>query len=102
MNLIGNKLTPSDGMHLKRLSDGTVAEGIMYIPSSLSVEDFTEITHEEYLKLIQQVEDKAVDLNERISKLEEESCKYNNKITSLQEGLDMLKGLFGSFGKAIN
>lgn len=53
MTLTGNRLTPSEGMHLQRKSDGSVAEGVIYIPLSLTTDDFTEITHEEYLQIVQ-------------------------------------------------
>ena len=87
MNLIGNKLTPSNGMHLKRLSDGSVAEGVMYIPSSLSVEDFTEITHEEYLKIIQSNNTTPDPILEQLSRLEQQTQANSAEITNVQEAL---------------
>ena len=96
MNLIGNKLTPSNGMHLKRISDGSVAEGIMYIPSSLSVEDFTEITHEEYLQIVQaeglqsDTDPTTEQLNKLKNQINENSKGITNlstEITNVQEAL---------------
>ena len=87
MNLIGNKLTPADGMHLKRLSDGTVAEGAMYIPSSLSIGDFTEITHEEYLQIIQAGDITPDPVLEQLSRLEEQTQANSAEITNVQEAL---------------
>ena len=87
MTLTGNKLTPSDGMHLKRISDGTVAEGVMYIPSSLSVEDFTEITHEEYLQIIQANGEEIDPISEELNKLKTQTEANSTEITNLQEAL---------------
>jgi hypothetical protein len=96
MTLTGNKLVPNNGMHLKRISDGTVAEGVMYIPSSLSVEDFTEITHEEYLQIIhaeglQSDNDLATEqLNKLKNQINENSTGITNlstEMTNLQEAL---------------
>ena len=87
MELIGNKLTPADGMHLKRISDGTVAEGVIYIPSSLSVDDFVEITHEEYLRIIQSNGEIIDTATEQLKKLEEKININSTEITNLQEAM---------------
>lgn len=87
MTLTGNKLTPTDGMHLKRISDGTVAEGEMYIPSSLSAEDFTEITHEEYLQIIQANGEEPAPITEEIQQLKKQTNANSTEITNLQEAL---------------
>ncbi len=87
MTLTGNKLTPTDGMHLKRISDGTVAEGVMYIPSSLSVEDFTEITHEEYLQIIQANGEEPDPISEQLNELKKQTDANSTEITNLQEAL---------------
>jgi hypothetical protein len=96
MTLTGNKLIPSNGMHLQRISDGTVAEGVMYIPSSLSVEDFTEITHEEYLQIIKSeglqsdTDPTTEQLNRLVEQTNENSTEITNlstEITNLQEAL---------------
>lgn len=95
MTLTGNKLVPTDGMHLKRISDGTVAEGEMYIPSSLSIEDFTEITHEEYLKIVQANGEPTPDptteqLNRLAKQINENATDITNlstEITNVQEAL---------------
>lgn len=92
MTLTGNKLTPSEGMHLQRISDDRVAEGVMYIPSSLTIDDFTEITYEEYLKILQQVDIKPVDdIEQRIEKLEKQSESNANELTSLQKAFEAIK-----------
>lgn len=92
MTLTANKLTPSTGMHLQRISDGSVSEGEIWIPPAL-VDDFREITHEEYLKLTQEV-DTDNTLENRISKLEEQnkileqqSRTNADDITNLQEAI---------------
>lgn len=91
MTLTGNKLTPAEGMHLKRISDGTVAEGEMYIPSSLSVEDFTEITHEEYLQIIQANADPTPDpTTEQLNKTIEQLNKLKNQINENSKGITNL------------
>lgn len=54
MTLNSNKLTPSSNMHLQRIADGNVFEGSIYIPSSLTIDDFCEITNEEYQSIISQ------------------------------------------------
>lgn len=87
MELIGNKLTPADGMHLKRISDGTVAEGVIYIPSSLSVDDFVEITHDEYLRIIQSNGEIIDTATEQLKKLEEKININSTEITNLQEAM---------------
>lgn len=87
MTLTGNKLTPSEGMHLQRKSDGSVAEGAMYIPSSLTVDDFIEITHEEYLRITQSNSTPPDPLTEEIDKLKRQTKRNSDEITGLQEAL---------------
>lgn len=87
MTLTGNKLTPSEGMHLQRKSDGSVAEGAMYIPSSLTVDDFIEITHEEYLRITQSNSTPPDPLTDEIDKLKRQTKRNSDEITSLQEAL---------------
>lgn len=72
MKLIGNKLTPDDGMHLKLLSDGTVYDNEIYIPSTLSPQAFTEITHVEYERLTgdYSVDKELIDVTEYAVNLE--------------------------------
>lgn len=93
MTLTGNKLTPSNGMHLKRISDGTVAEGVMYIPSSLSVEDFTEITHEEYLQIIhaEGLQSDTDPTTEQLNKLIEQTHANSTEITNLSTEMTNLQ-----------
>lgn len=99
MTLKGNRLTPSDGMYLQRISDGSVADGEMWIPPSLR-DDFREITRDEYLKLTQQTDtDTADDITKRVSKLEEQHNNTATKLTTLEEGLNLIKGLIASLGQ---
>ena len=92
MTLTGNKLTPSNGMHLKRISDGSVAEGVMYIPSSLSVEDFTEITHEEYLQIVKAegLQSDTDPATEQLNKTIEQLNKLKNQINENSKGITNL------------
>ena len=87
MTLKGNKLMPSVDMHLQRISDGSVAESVMYIPSSLTIDDFTEITHEEYLRITQSNGIPADSLTEEINKLKKQTERNSDEITTLQEAL---------------
>lgn len=45
------KLTPKDGHHLKNIHSGEVFENFIYLPKSLTADDFTEITAEEYQQI---------------------------------------------------
>lgn len=47
------KLEPSDGMCLKNTITGEVYKGFIYLAKSLSVDDFEEITEEEYQQIIE-------------------------------------------------
>lgn len=49
VNLI--RLDPSEGMHLRNILTGEVYESYIYLAKSLSIDDFEEITAEEYEKL---------------------------------------------------
>lgn len=94
----GNKLTPTEGKHLKRKSDGSIFEGDIFIPDSLTIDDFEEVTYEEYQQSIQQNNTEAdLDIAERISKLEKENKRNSTELTSLQKAFgtikDTLKGL---------
>jgi hypothetical protein len=91
VTLTDNKLTPSAGMHLQRISDGSVAEGEIYIPPAL-VDDFREITHREYLEIIGQADtnvdtDMDNDIVNRVNKLEEQNKNMADEITGLQEAI---------------
>ncbi|MEE1076258.1 MAG: hypothetical protein UHY68_03220 [Acutalibacteraceae bacterium] len=95
----GNKLTPTEGMHLKRKSDGSIFEGDIFIPDSLTTDDFEEVTHEEYLQSIQQNKTEAdSDITERISKLEKESKRNLTELTSLQRGFSSIKEFLAGLG----
>lgn len=87
MTLNGNRLTPSEGMHLQRKSDGSVAEGVIYIPPSLTADDFTEITHEEYLKITQKNSTAPNSILEEINRLKKQTDRNSTEITNLQEAL---------------
>ena len=47
------KVEPSDGMYLKNKVTGEVYDGFIYIAKSLSIDDFEEITEEEYQEIKQ-------------------------------------------------
>ncbi|MEF2919692.1 MAG: hypothetical protein U0O22_04390 [Acutalibacteraceae bacterium] len=90
MTLTGNKLTPSRGMYLKH-KDGTVFQGTIYIPKSLTEADFIEITEEEYQNLT--TSDKEVTQQEynalmkKLNALEETTNSNTEQITQVQEAL---------------
>ena len=95
----GNKLTPTEGMHIKRKSDGSIFESAIYIPDSLTADDFEEATHEEYLQSIQQDKTETdSDITERISKLEKENKKNSTELTSLQRGFSSIKEFLAGLG----
>ena len=50
VNLV--KLEPSEGMHLRNIHTGEVYESYIYLAKSLSIDDFEEITEEEYREII--------------------------------------------------
>lgn len=50
VNLI--RLAPSESMHLRNIITGEVYEGCIYLAKSLSIDDFEEITDEEYQEII--------------------------------------------------
>lgn len=97
MRLDGNKLTPSVGMYLQRISDGSVAEGAMWIPPSLR-DDFKEITRDEYLELSQQTDtDTTDDISERVSKLEKQLNNNITEVASLQKVISTIQGMLTGF-----
>ncbi len=55
VNLI--RLEPSEGMCLRNAKTGEVFRSYIYIAKSLSVEDFEEITVEEYEKIVETMSD---------------------------------------------
>lgn len=52
VNLV--RLEPSDGMCLKNIRTGEVYSGCIYLAKSLGVNDFEEITVEEYEKIVEE------------------------------------------------
>lgn len=46
------RLDPSDGMRLRNVITGEVHESYIYLAKSLSIDDFEEITQEEYREII--------------------------------------------------
>ena len=60
------KLNPASGMHLMNKLTGKVYENSIYLAKSLSVDDFEEITEEEYQQIIQ-------------SKLQQENIRKFNR-----------------------
>lgn len=55
VNLV--RLEPSEGMCLRNTKTGEVFRSYIYIAKSLSVEDFEEITVEEYEKIVETMSD---------------------------------------------
>lgn len=55
VNLV--RLEPSEGMYLKNTKTGEVFRSYIYIAKSLSVEDFEEITEEEYKRTVESKEE---------------------------------------------
>ncbi len=60
------RLEPSDGMYLRNTITGKVFDSFIYLAKSLSVDDFEEITREEYREIIQ-------------SKLQQENIRKFNR-----------------------
>lgn len=50
------RLDPSEGLHLRNVITGEVYEGYIYLAKSLSIDDFEEITQEEYQEIIAEQE----------------------------------------------
>lgn len=48
------RLDPSEGLHLRNVITGEVYEGYIYLAKSLSIDDFEEITAEEYEKITEE------------------------------------------------
>ena len=57
VNLV--KLEPSEGMHLKNKVTSEVYESFIFLAKSLSVEDFEEISEEEYQRIIEEREEEV-------------------------------------------
>ncbi len=97
MNLTGNKLSPNEGMHLKYKINGMVFPGEIYIPSTLSENNFEEITADEYNQLLNKqellTEDNSVtkqeyqELSNRLATVEATSIDNSTQITQVQEAL---------------
>lgn len=51
VNLV--RLEPSDGMYLKNKVTGEVYDSFIYLAKSLNIDDFDEITQEEYQEIKQ-------------------------------------------------
>lgn len=61
------RLEPSSGMCLKNKVTGEVYEGFIYLAKSLSIDDFEEITVEEYQQILadKEVQDLEMEYEER-------------------------------------
>lgn len=65
------RLEPSEGMYLRNTKTNEVYNDYIYLAKSLSVDDFEEITEEEYQQIIQ-------------SKLQQENIrKFNRHIVTI-------------------
>ena len=56
------KVEPSDGMYLKNKVTGEVYDGFIYLAKSLDINDFEEISAEEYVKIIEEKNDEVKSL----------------------------------------
>lgn len=48
VNIQVRKLTPSENMHLKNIKNGDIYEGVIYLGSYDSADNYIEVTEEEY------------------------------------------------------
>lgn len=81
MQLINNKLVPSEGMHIVRISTNEAFEAEIYIPPRLQISDFTEITEQEYQSKYCEIRDV---FRERMASLEAENAKLKTTVDQLQ------------------
>lgn len=97
MILIDTKLSPDKGMHLMHKVTGNVFEGDIYIPNTLTKDDFEEITAEKYNQLIDMkfsnsegenmTKYEYEELKNRIATVEATSTENSTQITQVQEAL---------------
>lgn len=57
MELINNKLIPSEGMHFKNINTGDIHEGAIYLGIYDSAGNYVEVTEEEYQEWLQRDEE---------------------------------------------
>lgn len=84
-------LTPDENMYFQKISSDEVFEGTIYIPDMLSIDDFRQITYEEYQKIIGEGEEvtqqEYSELIDRIESVEKLSNENSEQITETQMAL---------------
>ena len=85
-------LVPDENMHFQKISNNDVFEGTIYIPDTLSIDDFIQITDEEYQKFIKEGEEEVTQqeynqLIDRIENVEKQSSENSEQITETQMAL---------------
>lgn len=56
-----NKLTPSEGKHLKNIANGDIYEGTIYLGIYDNASNYVEVTEEEYQEYLKQKENVIVE-----------------------------------------
>ncbi|MEE1057142.1 MAG: hypothetical protein UH239_07840 [Acutalibacteraceae bacterium] len=84
-------LIPDESMHFQKISSDEVFEGTIYIPDNLSIDDFRQITDEEYQKIIGEggevTQQEYNELIDRIEGVEKLSNENSEQITETQMAL---------------
>lgn len=85
------RLMPDKNMHFQKISNGEVYEGVIYVPDTLSVDDFKQITEEEYQKIINEggevTQQEYDELIARLEKVESQNIENSEQITETQIAL---------------
>lgn len=85
------KLIPDKNMHFQKISNNEVYEGVIYVPDTLSVDDFKQITEEEYQKIIKEggevTQQEYDELIDRLEKVESQNIENSEQITETQIAL---------------
>lgn len=84
MQLINNKLIPSQGMHLVLKSTNQAFESAVYIPQSLTLSDFEEITETEFVNRFCAVRD---EIKEQLQILQTQNERLTEIITKIIEAI---------------
>lgn len=85
------KLTPDENMHFQKISNNEVYESTIYVPDTLSIDDFRQITEDEYQNIIKEGEEMTQqeynELIDRIEKVEKQNNENSEQITETQMAL---------------
>ena len=85
------KLIPDKNMHFQKISNNEVYEGVIYVPDTLSVDDFRQITEEEYQKILNEgdevTQQEYNQLIDRLEKVENQNIENSEQITETQIAL---------------